>query len=211
MTNPINCYSPNCKNIVLTLKVDVPVFCDKCKTDHSMKVLKLQVEHSLSIEELLIEAKLFKSVQWMGDYLGVSFVTIYHWIEKYYGLTFQEFKRKYICKCDKCYLLDISISPYSRNDYILNKIRNKRYCACFDSRYPNFVMTKMPLDQVKALFRSEPKVDMIREGVFAIVPDPVNFNRTVNPVRFRDLSKIEDYVFPNMGNYGVFEVLNVHL
>jgi hypothetical protein len=166
------------------------VFCDACREEHSMKVLKLQVEHNMSINELLLEAKLFRSVQWMGDYLGVSFVTIYHWIEKYFQMTYQEFKRKYICKCDKCYLLDISISPYSRNDYILNKIRNRRYCACFDSRYPNYVMTKMPLDQVLALFRSKPKVDIIREGVYAIVPDAVKFNRTVNPVRFRDSSKV---------------------
>ena len=159
----------------------------------------------------------------MGDYLGVSFVTIYHWIEKYFFMTYQEFKRKYICKCDKCYLLDISISPYSRNDYILNKIRNRRYCACFDSRYPNYVMTKMPLDQVLALFRSKPKVDIIREGVYAIVPDAVKFNRTVNPVRFRDSSKVievdpikfsesskgEDCIMKNLGNYNVFEVLSI--
>jgi hypothetical protein len=172
-----------------------------------MKVLKLQYEHDMPIRELILEAKLFRSVQWMGDYLGVSFVTIYHWIEKYFAMTFQEFKRKYICKCDKCYLLDISISPYSRNDYILNKIRNRRYCACFDSRYPNYVMTKMPLQQVKALFRSEPSVEMIREGVFAIVPSPVKFKRTVLPVRFRDASKIEECVLSNLGDYNVFEVL----
>ena len=209
MKNPNICSSPNCNNQVIPPKYDMPVFCDSCKAEHSMKVLKLQYEHDMSIHKLLLDAKLFKSVQWMGDYLGVSFVTIYHWIEKYFNMTFQEFKRKYICKCDKCYLLDISISPYSRNDYILNKIRNRRYCACFDSRYPNFVMTKMPLQQVKALFRSEPRIEMIREGVFAIVPDPVKFNRTVNPVRFRDDSKMTDCILPNLGNYNVFEVLSV--
>lgn len=174
-----------------------------------MKVLRLQQEHGMTIQELILEAKFFKTVQWMGDYIGVSFVTVYHWIEKYFNMTFQEFKRKYICKCDKCYLLDISISPYSRNDYILNKIRNRRFCACFDNRYPNYVMTKMPLNQVLALFKQEPRVDMIREGVYAIVPDPVHFNRTVNPVRFADSSKIEECVLPNLGNYEVFEVLSV--
>jgi hypothetical protein len=194
-------------------------FCDACKTEHSMKVLKLQVEHNMTIRELLLDAKFFTSVQWMGDYLGVSFVTIYHWIEKYYGMTYQEFKRKYICKCDRCYLLDISISPYSRNDYILNKIRSRRGCACFDSRYPNFIMTKMPLHQVLALFKSEPGIKVIKEGVYAIAPRPVYFNRDVNPVSIRESSIIreeesveeleEENVILNLGRYDIFEVLSV--
>jgi hypothetical protein len=191
-------------------------FCDACKEKHSMKVLKLQVEHDMTIAELLLDStRFFQSVQWMGDYLGVSFVTVYHWIEKYYGMTYQEFKRKYICKCDKCYLLDISSSPYSRNDYILNKIRNRHGCACFDSRYPNYIMTKMPLSQVMSLFKDAPNVKQVKEGVYSLIPKPVRFNRIVNPVRFGEFSIIpedeyvEENVIDNLGRYDIFEVLTV--
>lgn len=141
----------------------------KCKRKHSYHVLVIQLEHGKKIQDVILDAKMFKSASNMADYLGVSFVTIYHWLKKYFNMTYQEFKREYICKSDKCYFLNIENSTYSRNDYILKKIRDKRYCACVDMVQKNYIMTNAPLNVISSIIRGNPKISKINDNKFTLV------------------------------------------
>ncbi len=131
------------------------LFCGDCSKEHSYHVLTVQADYEKSIKEIILEAKFFNTASGMADYIGVSFVTIYHWIKKYFGITFQEFKRDFICKSEKCYLVNIEKSPYSRGDYVLKKIRDERHCACINELGSNFMMTNAPLGIVSQILDRE--------------------------------------------------------
>jgi hypothetical protein len=118
----------------------------------------------------------------MADYIGVSFVTMYHWIKRYYGMTFQQFRRSHICKSDKCYLLNIKRSSYSRHDYILKKIRDKRYCACINALERDHIMTNAPVGVISSILVGRPKISKISDNVFAVMPNPVRFPHKLFPV-----------------------------
>lgn len=140
-----------------------------------MCVLKAQVELEKTIKEIIIEASLFKTANGMADYVGVSFVTMYNWIEKYFNLSFQEFKRLYICKSTRCYMLNIKRSTYSRNDYILKKIKARsNYCACVNALEPHHIMTNCPPKEVSKILRGCPKISKINDNLFSLVPKFVN-------------------------------------
>lgn len=176
------CASPYCTNNVIIRYGDDNAFCNKCREEHSLRVLKIQVEHQKSIQDLIIEAKLFKTASGMGDYVGVSFVTIYNWLERYFNMTFQEFKRKYICKSPRCYLLNIKRSSYSRNDYILRKIKEKtNYCACLNSLEKDYIMTNCPQEALSTILRNYPRIVKISDQVFSLMPKPIHII-TVRPI-----------------------------
>jgi hypothetical protein len=114
----------------------------------------------------------------MADYVGVSFVTVYHWILHYYDMSFQEFRRRYICKKSsrgQCYHLDLGRSTYSRNDYVVKKIKAKRFCACLNALERNLIMTNAPLSVIQSVLRGKPRIEKISDDVFALVPDPIMF------------------------------------
>jgi len=140
---------------------------------------------------VILSASKFKTASGMADYIGVSFVTIYHWIKRYFNCTFQEFRRTHICKQrgEKCYLLDITRSSYSRHDYVLKKIRSKRYCACINALENNLIMTNAPIPIVQSILRGKPAIDQISDGTFALVPTPVYFEHAKTPVYFDIHSK----------------------
>lgn len=166
-------------------------FCEKCKEMHSYRVLLTQVYHEEPIEDVIRAASKFKTAVGMGDYIGVSFVTIYHWIRRYFDCTFQEFRRTHICskRGESCYLLDISRSSYSRHDYVLKKIRAKRYCACINALDDDLIMTNAPVRVVESLLRGKPRIDQISDDLFALVPTPVYFPLIKTPVYFDIHSK----------------------
>jgi len=172
----VDCSTPKCANKVLVKMNNTDyAFCDKCREDHSVCVLKIQAEHEKDIKEVILDSRIFKTANGMADYVGVSFVTMYNWIEKYFEMTFQEFKRRYICRSTKCYLLNIKRSSYSRNDYILKKIKSKiNYCACVNALEPDHIMTNCPLEVIKSILRGAPKIAKINDNVFALVPNPVH-------------------------------------
>ena len=188
MRKLVTCSTPGCYSSIL-LKEIVPVdteyiFCPKCRGDHSLKVLKIQVDHERSILEVILDARIFKSANGMADYVGVSFVTMYNWIQKYFGMSFQEFRRTYVCKSTNCYLLNIERSSYSRNDYILKKIRSRsNYCACINSLEPNFIMTNCPRDLVSSILRGYPAIKKISDKVFSLAPKPI-LRKKVRPVHY---------------------------
>ena len=186
----VKCSTPYCKNIIM-LKDENFIkgqytFCPKCKKEHSLYVLKKQVEHNQPIKDLILDAKLFKTANGMADYVGISFVTMYNWIEKYFGMSFQEFRRAYICRSDKCYLLNIERSSYSRNDYILKKIRSRsKHCACINSLDPNYIMTNAPREVVSSILRGYPRINQISDNIFALAPKPFKF-REVLTFKFKN-------------------------
>lgn len=189
------CDSPGCSDPLLDngLRRGAQgyAFCEKCKRMHSYRVLLTQVYHGEPIVDVILAASKFKTASGMADYIGVSFVTIYHWIERYFHCTFQEFRRTYICKKrgEQCYLLDITRSSYSRHDYVLKKIRGKRYCACINALEENLIMTNAPVEVVQSILRGKPSIDRISDGMFALVPTPIRFPRAKTPVYFDVHSK----------------------
>lgn len=201
MREILQCSTPYCFNNVLISEEDILdsryVFCPKCRKDHSLCALKVQVDHGKSIKDVILEAKLFRTANGMSDYVGVSFVTMYNWIKKYFNLTFQEFRRNYICNSDRCYVLNIERSSYSRNDYLIKKIRNRsKYCACINALEPNHIMTNCPQEVVSNILRGFPKIRKISDNLFALAPKPVHF-RECYPV---DCFNYRKPVFLNLRN-----------
>lgn len=190
------CDSPGCSNPLpdngIKRGAKGYAFCAECKERHSYRVLLTQVYHEQPIKDVILAASGFKTAVGMGDYIGVSFVTIYHWIRRYFDCTFQEFRRTYICKKrgESCYLLDIARSSYSRHDYVLKKIRAKRYCACINALDDNLIMTNAPVRIVQSLLRGMPHIDQISDDLFALVPTPVYFRGIKTPIYFDVHSRI---------------------
>jgi len=176
------CDTPYCNKLIpqgrLKRLIGGYYFCMECRAAHSYRVLIAQADHQMPIREVLLDASVFGSAGDMAAYIGVSFVTVYHWITRYFGLTFQEFRRQYICKKasrNQCYLLDIERSSYSRHDYVLKKIRSKRYCACINAVESNLIMTNAPLTVIQSIWRGSPRIQKISDDLFALVPSPIKF------------------------------------
>jgi hypothetical protein len=188
----VKCKTPYCKNTIVLAarpKFKDYNFCDECKKEHSLAVLQVQADLKLPIKDALLDASLFKNAASMGDYMGISFVSVYSWIRKYFSLSFQEFRRIYICKSSKCYLLDISRSSYSRNDYILKKLRSNRYCACINALEKDHIMTNAPVGVVSQILRGSPRIVRVSDTIFSLAPQPIKFN-CFFPVYFSDSFKI---------------------
>jgi len=188
----VKCKTPYCDAIVQVAvkpKYKEYVFCDQCKKEHSLAVLQVQADLKMPIKEALLDARIFRTASLIGDFMGVSFVTIYAWVRKYYNMSFQEFRRTYICRSTKCYLLNIERSSYSRGDYALRKIRSQRYCACVNALEKNFIMTNAPVSVISQIFRGAPKVVQISDSIFSLAPQPVKFTRLF-PIYFSDNFKI---------------------
>lgn len=170
------CSSPFCNNPVSGLSsVD---FCDACKEEHSPAVLRVQVEHGKLIRDVLFDAKIFRSAQGMADYIGISFVSLYNWVEKYFGITYQEFKRRYICRSTKCYRLDIRRSNYKRSDYILKKLRGVGRCACVNVPQSNVIMTNASKSEIIQIFKGSPEVKEVETGLFMLAPLAIHCRKT---------------------------------
>jgi len=189
------CDTPYCGKLIPSARLKRPIkgyyFCGQCRDEHSYRVLVAQADHDAPIKDILLQASTFRSAEGMAAYIGVSFVTIYHWIRRYFNLSFQEFRRQHICKNGlrgKCYLLDIRRSSYTRHDYVLKKIRSKRYCACINALEGDLIMTNAPVDVVQSLMRGMPKIEQISDDKYALVPDPIKASR-LRPIYF-DLHQV---------------------
>lgn len=179
----VTCSTPGCTHeFPVSDRLQQPYyFCRACRSKHSYYVLVAQAQHGYDIKQVILDAAgLFKTVSGMADYIGVSFVTIYNWLEKYFGMSFQEFKRVYICKSPKCYSLNIQGSTYSRYDYILKKIKKKWYCACSNVLDKNQIMTNAPLSVVAEILRGSSAVEKIHDDFYLLVPSPI---KLWHPVR----------------------------
>jgi hypothetical protein len=169
----LKCSTPYCSNEVFCKEDGEFHFCNKCKREHTIRILITQAEVGTDIKSALIEAaKTFRSASNISDYFGVSFVTVYNWIKMFFNTTFQEFKRNYICKSSKCYLINIENSSYSRTDYVLRKIKNFRACACIFPLEPNSIMTNIHIGLLEKIIRGNPKIEKVSDGVFTISSSP---------------------------------------
>ena len=185
MRQRVKCDTPGCSG-----EVSIPdtarrgrknyYFCRVCRSAFSYHVLLIQAQHGYDIRNILLDAAgLFSNVSGIAAYVGVSFVTVYNWLEKYFDMSFQEFKRVYICKSPACYLLNIQGSTYSRYDYLLKKIKRQRYCACSSVLDKNHIMTNAPLSVIKEILRGGTKIERITDASFMLVPEPIKFLRPV--------------------------------
>lgn len=188
--NKINlrCNTPYCKNIVYSNsrpKVGEYTFCSECRKEHSYSVLVLQVTLQKPIRDILVEAaQLFKSASNCSQFLGASFVSYYSWVKKYFDMTFAEFKRTYVCKNRRCRLVDIKSSCYSRNDYVLKKVRSRHYCACINALEKDHIMTTAPEALVQEILRGAVKVVKVSDSIFSTKPKSYRYRRLF-PVYFR--------------------------
>lgn len=189
MSLTLRCRTPYCKNLIRVSSYPKPseyLFCDSCKKEHSYSVLVLQADLKAPIKQILVDAAtMFKSASLIGDFCGVSFVTVYSLLKKYYGMSFQEFKRAYVCKNKNCELYNIENSSYSRNDYVLKKIRARHFCACINALEKNHIMTNAPSGVVSSILRGSPKVVRLSDDIFLTPPKPVRF-KDICPVHFSD-------------------------
>lgn len=185
------CDTPYCRRLIPAPRLKRATkegfhFCERCRNEHSFRVLIAQAQHGMPIKELLLEASSFQTAGSMADYVGVSFVTVYHWILRYFAMSFQEFRRRHICKKSsrgQCYHLDLGRSPYTRNDYVVKKIKSKRFCACLNALEQHLIMTNAPLSVMQSVLRGRPRIERISDDVFALVPDPIRF-LTMQPIYF---------------------------
>ena len=179
MRRVLKCDSPNCNNEFVVPERSYSErgayhFCKKCRSAHSYRVLVIQAQHGYEIREVILDAAtMFQSVSGIADYMSVSFVTVYNWLEKYFNMTFQEFKRQHICKSPHCYIIDIQGSAYSRYDYVLKKIKRQLYCACSSVFDKNKIMTNAPLSVVQDILRGGTQMEKITDDSFMVVPEPV--------------------------------------
>jgi hypothetical protein len=183
----VKCKTPYCSALVTCAvkpRYKEYVFCDQCKKEHSLAVLQVQADLKMPIKEAILDARIFRTADGMSAYLGISFVSLYSWVRKYFSQSFQEFRRQYICKSStRCYLLNVERSSYSRSDYALRKIRSQRYCACVNALEKNYIMTNAPISVVSQIFRGAPKVVQISDSVFSLAPQPIFF-RSIKPIYF---------------------------
>jgi hypothetical protein len=168
--------TPYCESIIQTPNEDKHYnFCELCRSEHSYYVLTIQAQHGYPIKDVILDAaSLFKNVTGMADYVGVSFVTMYNWLRKYFNVSFGEFKRQYICKSSRCYSLDIRNSSYNRSDYILRKLKQKYYCACSNIFEKGQIITNAPKEIANQIIKSAPPVDTAIVDHFQELPVAVS-------------------------------------
>jgi len=155
-------------------------FCKECKSLHSYQVLVLQSQHQSDIRDLIVEAStIFQSAKGMADYLDISPPTLYSWLRLYFDMDFQSWRRHYICRAQKCMVLDICSMPVNYKYGISERIMNNRSCACFvNMGGRELLITSAKPQKIREIFRNAPEV----------VSDGTGINRIRYPIKFENLS-----------------------
>lgn len=157
------CQTPWCNNTFViqvvggkAVKDVADKFCPTCRYAFSsqdgsipfarIRALRLQVEMQKSITDIIIEAgrsafdafvdrsgEMPDTVERFAANLGVTRKTLHDWLQFFFGLTWPDFKRKYVCAAHCCSIVDVSavtaagkLSKY----YPIDKFRKKGICAC---------------------------------------------------------------------------------
>jgi len=179
----VKCDNPFCTNFFFADKAlfrDPNLkFCRECKEGHSYQALSLQVKHKKPIKQVLIDAtKLFHSAVNIADYLGISFPTFYRWLGVYFDMDFQSWKRQYICRAQRCCVLDISSMPIVYRYHVTETIKKNRACACFVAMGDqSLLVTSARPEKLRDIFRNAPEM----------VSDGTGINKIRYPVRFVNL------------------------
>jgi hypothetical protein len=112
------------------------VYCQQCKKDYPLTLLKLQTEYDLKVPELLIEiAKTFNfhSGEFIASVLKVPRKKFIEWLKLYVGIeSWNEFKKEYYCKSSTCYIVDTDFFDITDNKYYLIHVLKKdlNVCSC---------------------------------------------------------------------------------
>ena len=128
------CRTPWCKDSVSVQVGNINVkkfYCTNCNDSHEKQILELQYLHNKPIREVLVdEAKLFnfKSLSILADAFESSIPCVRKWITKYFGISWDEFRREYHCKGSAC--LRFNTDTVRNKYYIRAKIKKERICAC---------------------------------------------------------------------------------
>lgn len=144
-------------------------YCSTCIQSFSPRALELMVEMGLNpIKLLIFAASQFTRALQIADFLGISLPTLYTWLFRYFGLTFNDFKMKYICKEKKCIVVDFSASAYAWRYTMSDRIREEPGgCNCF-LRGPNsdaLMLTTLTPDDIRKVLCAEPSFDN-KEGIY---------------------------------------------
>jgi hypothetical protein len=183
----VKCNNPFCSNYFFADKLaykDVNFkFCKVCKTQHSYQALVLQTQSGLPIKDLILESsRKFDTAIGMSDYLSISIPTLYAWLRAYWNMDFQSWKRTYICKANKCMLLDFQAMPITYKYHISETIRKHNCCACFiPIGDTTLLITSAKPSKLRDMFRNMPEV----------VSDGTGINKIRYPVLLKNLSEDE--------------------
>lgn len=155
-----SCALPFCPNSVFSAPGDD--FCLPCKNAYSQKALGVMRYFSVPLGEALIKAAhLFPSAQGIADYFGVSLPTLYAWIRAYHGLSFRQFKRKYICPSRSCIVVDHCAAQYAWKYTVADRVHDRGGCICFVEGSGSLVMTTLSPSTMSEILHAEVELDNI--------------------------------------------------
>lgn len=119
-------------------------FCVACKDAYSQKALIVMRYFGVPLGEALVKAaRLFCSAQGISDYFGVSLPTLYAWIRAYHGLSFRQFKRKFICPSRSCIVIDHCAAHYAWKYTVADRVHDHGGCICFVEGSESLIMTTL--------------------------------------------------------------------
>jgi hypothetical protein len=135
-------------------------YCGECGAGFSAKALQIMQEFALPLGVVLVAAsEMFHTAQQIADYLDISLPTLYSWVRRYHGLSFRQFKRKFICTKRTCIVLDHGATDYSWKYTMADRVHQHQGCVCFIEGSDELMMTTLSPQTVSEVLRAEVPVD----------------------------------------------------
>jgi hypothetical protein len=142
-------------------------FCVACKSLYSQKALAIMRYFGVPLDAALIKAaRLFHSAQGISDYFGVSLPTLYAWIRAQHGLSFRQFKRKYVCPSRACIVIDHR-AHYAWKYTVADRVHDRGGCICFIEGSDSLIMTTLVPVTVAEILHAEVGLD-VETGIHLI-------------------------------------------
>jgi hypothetical protein len=119
-------------------------FCPSCRERFGGRfvALRLQVDQGAAITDIIVTAGR-SAFDWyseaegrdvltrFGDSLGVSYHTLHDWLQFFFGLSWPDWKRRFICAGHSCSIVDVSALTSGRPKYyVVDQLRRKGICSC---------------------------------------------------------------------------------
>jgi len=146
------CLTPGCgarfimrATSLVALKNKPDKFCPTCRDKFGgrLRALQLQAERNDDITSIIIQAGR-EAFDWSSNAegrdvlarfeaaLGVTYHTLHDWLAFFFGMTWPDWKRKYVCAAHACSIVDVStITRGGRPKYyVVDKFRTKGICSC---------------------------------------------------------------------------------
>jgi len=113
------------------------------------------------LRDILIDAAdKFHTAQQIADFLEVSQPTLYSWIKRHIGLSFRQFKRKFICSHRTCIVIDHGTTDYSWKYTLADRIHQQQGCVCFIEGSASLMMTTLTSEDVGDMLKASVSVDV---------------------------------------------------